>query len=465
MRRLLLSFLLLLLTLGQSALCALPGPNGSHATDVGCQDCHPGTTSEEKFSGVTKDCDACHNPVRNIHPINIIPKRKLPTGFALSGEGKMLCRTCHKVHGGDKTHGYLTDAGNGYEKGRSTFCASCHGSENVRTNPHSARRGDSRCEFCHTRVPQSSKDGAGSIRTEVIKLCDFCHGAVAKNHPKNVDPSLTIPPELPLGPNGKWSCVTCHDPHGTTTTTHYVRIPFARFMERGKSENPHRADYFACKACHNESTEKSIRIPGFSLRYKGDINILCISCHVTDRGHHPTEVDLPAAMLKQAEKSPTILPLDEEGRITCYTCHDNQCDTGIFKMVERDYDSTRYKTDLCWNCHNREEYAKVSPHVEDYKRCTRCHETNPVRGLDVSLMAVPLMVCLHCHEVKPHPVGKSHIAKPTSIIRVDKSLPLSKEGKVVCVTCHNPHEDPKGYPKRLRVATPKELCGMCHWRG
>ncbi|TLN06682.1 hypothetical protein FDZ71_10950, partial [bacterium] len=49
--------------------------------------------------------------------------------------------------------------------------------------------------------------------------------------------------------------------------------------------------------------------------------------------------------------------------------------------------------------------------------------------------------------------------------RVDPSLPLAKNGEVVCSTCHQPHYDPKGYPKRLRVDNDKKMCGMCHWKG
>lgn len=453
------------LLISVEGFCASKPLTGSHLSDLTCGDCHPGTTGEDSYSRVIKDCDECHDAKANIHPIGIKPKDPVPEGFALSAEGTLLCRSCHMVHGGDKDSGYLSTAGNGYAKGRSAFCANCHGSKNVRTNPHSARRGDSRCTFCHTSVPHDPAEAAKSIRTEVVRLCDFCHGAVAQNHPRNIDPTLVIPEELPRDEKGEWTCVTCHDPHGTTSTTHYIRVPYARYMERGKTDNPHRGDYFACKACHTESTETAIRIPGLSLRYKGDINFICISCHVTEKGHHPTGVPLPAQMLSRAEKSPTMMPFDEEGRITCVTCHDNQCESGEFEMIERDYDSKSYNTELCWNCHDRQEYAKVSPHTEDLRQCIRCHETTPGKGIDPSFMTVPLMVCLHCHDVKPHPVGKGHLEKPSEIIKVDPSLPLSKDGRVTCITCHDPHANTTGYPNRLRYKDPGKICSLCHWKG
>lgn len=447
-----------------TVLAAIAPVTGSHASQLTCNDCHPGTKGEDSFSNQIIDCDECHESSRNVHPLSFKPQKAIPEGFRLSPEGELLCLTCHKLHGGEAKSGYLTDAGNGWKRGRAAFCAGCHGSENVRTNPHSARRGDSRCVFCHKSVPRSKEEAPTTLRVETVKLCDFCHGAAEKNHPRNIDQSLNIPKELPREKDGTWSCMTCHDPHGTTDTTHYIRSPYAKFMERGKSESPHRADYFACKACHVESTENSIRAAGVSLRFKGEINVLCVSCHVTERGHHPTGVELPPAMFARAAESKTMLPMEEGGRLTCITCHDNQCENGEFRMIMRDYDAKSYKTDLCWNCHDRSEYAKVSPHVTDYKKCILCHETTPVRGLDPSLLAVPLMVCLHCHDVRPHPVNKSHIAKPTAIIKVDSSLPLSKDGKVVCVTCHNPHGTKENYPARLRYPEPRSMCSMCHWR-
>lgn len=461
----LLPVLVLLAVSAVPAFGAVEPLAGSHLSELSCGDCHPGTTSEGNFTGEITDCDGCHSAVENIHPIDMVPKTPVPAGFRLSKDGRMLCLTCHKVHGGEKEWAYLNDAASGYKKGRGTYCANCHGSERARTNPHSARTGDPRCTFCHKTLPEEGKPAAKTLRVSVVKLCDFCHGATEKQHPKNIDPVLSIPSQLPRGPDGNWTCATCHDPHGTISTTHYTRPVYAKYMERGKNENPHKPDYFACSACHTESNTKGIRVQGVNLRYKGDINVLCISCHVTDKGHHPSGFELPPAMMKRLEKSPISLPLDSESKMDCITCHDTGCTTGQNTMSMRYYNSKTYDTSLCWGCHDREEYAKVNPHVTDPDQCTKCHETRPVKGMEVTLMTVPIMVCIHCHEVKPHPIGKSHMAKPTSVIKVDPALPVAKNGEVVCITCHEPHYDPVGRPRRLRVVTEeKQICGMCHWK-
>ncbi len=336
-------------------LCALPAQagdpspvTGSHAT-LACDDCHPGEAP--------LDCVECHDPKSNIHPVRVVPNVPVPAEFGLGAGGELLCRSCHRLHGGDPKTKYLNTQGIGAQADRASFCARCHGAQLARANPHQARQGTARCTFCHASLPEGAA-GQGTARLDIVRLCDFCHGALAKDHPRNIDPSLSMPKGLPLRPDGSWTCVTCHNPHGTTNTTHYVRPEFAQHFERGLEENPHRNEYSACKGCHTTAISSEIRAPDFRLRYKGDVNVLCVSCHVTDRGHHPTGLPPPPFMLEDIRASGRRLPLDREGRITCYTCHDNGCASGQQHMGERYYDRVNLKNDLCWICHRRNEFSR-----------------------------------------------------------------------------------------------------------
>ncbi len=428
-----------LLTLAAAtAFGAEPPPpvTGSHG-DLECADCHDGPS--------TLDCDTCHDPKINIHPVHVEPTAPMPPEFALGPEGTLLCRSCHRLHGGREGSFYLAaETGN-----RSEFCALCHGERMSRTNPHNAQQGTDRCAFCHASVPgKGTLGGLGTARLDIVKLCDFCHGALARDHPRNIDPTLSLPKGLPLGPDGEWTCVTCHNPHGTTETTHYVRAEFARHFERGLQENPHVDSYFACKGCHRTAIADEIRAPDYALRYKGDINVLCVSCHVTDRGHHPTGLPPPPFMREDMRKALLQVPLDERERIDCWTCHDNGCSSGKQAMTIRHYDRKTLRNDLCWICHQRTEFSRVSPHVDDMALCVRCHESTPVPGISTGLMTIPKMVCLQCHDVKPNP---------------DESLPLGPAGEVTCVTCHNPHATPEPVFGRLR-AERERICELCHWR-
>lgn len=426
---------------------------GSHK-DLGCADCHQG---EELL-----DCDRCHDAAAvNIHPVGMRPSTPLPEEFRLGAGGELRCRSCHRLHGGLRERGYLNVAGLPPDAGRAAFCARCHGEKLSRADPHKARQGTARCAFCHASIPEGA--GAATMRMDIVKLCDFCHDALAKDHPRNIDPTLDLPKGLPLAPGGSWTCVTCHNPHGTTTTTHYVRTEFARHFERGMEQNPHRDEYSACKGCHTTSISTEIRPPDYRLRYKGDVNVLCVSCHVTDRGHHPTGLPPPPFMLADMERSPNKIPLDRDGRITCLTCHDNHCASGSQHMGERFYDRVNLRNDLCWICHRRDEFSRVTPHVDDPKMCVRCHESAPIPGADAGLMTIPKMVCLQCHEVKPHPANADHLRVPSERIHPDESLPVGRGGEVTCPTCHDPHGREDSLPRRLRVEA-SQICGSCHWR-
>ncbi len=440
------------LTLATAAGSADPPPPGGSHRDLACGDCHG--------SGGIADCVPCHAASANIHPVGVVPAIPVPGEFALGADGTLLCRTCHRLHGGVPETRYLVGEGGD----RAAFCVRCHGDALARTNPHLARAGTTRCAYCHASLPESPDSlGAVKARGDIVRLCDFCHGAVAKDHPRNIDQALSLPKGLPLTPDGGWTCVTCHDPHGTTATTHYVRLVFAKHFERGRQGNPHVDSYFACKACHTSSVASEIRAPDYRLRYKGDIGVLCVSCHLTERGHHPTGVRLPPPMAESVAAAGSDLPLDREGRITCYTCHDNGCTGGKPGMQVRYYDRTKLQSDLCWVCHRRDEFARQSPHVDDDARCGQCHESRPVRGVSRGLVTVATMVCLRCHAVKLHPSGADHLRVPSPKIRVDESLPLGPGGAVTCATCHDPHGTPNPSSRRLRAGK-AAICEQCHWR-
>lgn len=104
-----------------------------------------------------------------------------------------------------------------------------------------------------------------------------------------------------------------------------------------------------------------------------------------------------------------------------------------------------------------EEPELVNPHnfmVRDY--CKICH------GTDTSKLSFdPVTTCTRCHEgnVANHPVSRHPIGKATKIY-IPGSLPLTKDGRMVCYTCHEPHNKSQ-YQKMLRIPYFK-LCATCH---
>jgi predicted CXXCH cytochrome family protein len=87
----------------------------------------------------------------------------------------------------------------------------------------------------------------------------------------------------------------------------------------------------------------------------------------------------------------------------------------------------------CFECHTKEEYAELKGSI--IETCARCHE-EIISGV-------------------LHPLEGMHNLTTTTV----ESLPL-KEGKIVCITCHEPHGKTEHY--RLLRKDPNDLCTSCH---
>ncbi len=110
------------------------------------------------------------------------------------------------------------------------------------------------------------------------------------------------------------------------------------------------------------------------------------------------------------------------------------------------------------NAQDKEEEKKtVNPHnftVRQY--CPYCHTAElPKLSFD------PVTTCTKCHmgNIDNHPVTQHPIGKEPRI-NIPANFPLTKDGKIVCSTCHDPHNR-RGLPKMLRVEYDK-LCASCH---
>lgn len=104
-----------------------------------------------------------------------------------------------------------------------------------------------------------------------------------------------------------------------------------------------------------------------------------------------------------------------------------------------------------------EESANANPHVPgDLALCSACHTANPPA---LSFDAVTTCVKCHAGNVDNHPVS-SHPIGSLPRISVPSSMPLTKDGKMVCYTCHDPHNRHKR-GKMLRVDY-QTICVTCH---
>lgn len=106
---------------------------------------------------------------------------------------------------------------------------------------------------------------------------------------------------------------------------------------------------------------------------------------------------------------------------------------------------------------------RTNPHLKDESgktlSCDGCHKPHKAASGEAALPLLDdteIKLCQRCH-----PAGNDHpVDMIPKRVSVPKDLPLNKEGKVVCSTCHDSHGTTK-FPKLLR-ANSQLLCTMCH---
>ncbi len=257
-----------------------------------------------------------------------------------------------------------------------------------------------------------------------------------------------------------------------------------------------------CEECHSatpvEGGEKHLK---FGTDYKQTCN-----CHEFAKGTYIHPVFIKPSKEKAA-LIPDNFPLTE-GEISCNTCHDIylQCqDKVVTKLFNKNFlrgGPFQHRTDICFNCHNQDEYNMLDPHnqIDEYgniieDKCLYCHTEKPDEktdsfkkgsyGKQVKLIGKLMPLCVRCHPTKErmHPINANHLQRPSTMTlaniresekKYDVILPLSNKGELTCATCHNPHEKgvlPKrkasakgaGEKYRLRLSgMTGEICRACH---
>ncbi len=248
--------------------------------------------------------------------------------------------------------------------------------------------------------------------------------------------------------------------------------------------------HYTGKYCH---TKIPSRGGNKYIKYNGDFRQLC-RCHYDVSGSYLHPVDIEPGREKRA-KIPADMPL-RNGKITCATCHNIylQCQKRLFVNEKVSLRSVPYmrKSEFCYKCHDKKKYRKLNPHdqiTEDgrmaVKKCLYCHTEKPDetqdRYKDVRLIGDIEMMCQRCHLIRNNHSGNfNHMIKPSAetLARMDAMekkfnivLPLSEDGKLTCVTCHNSHErgvipverpGAKGADSVFRHRLPGILCQECH---
>ncbi|MCF8056824.1 MAG: hypothetical protein K9K37_09305 [Desulfocapsa sp.] len=230
----------------------------------------------------------------------------------------------------------------------------------IETNVHFDER---YCTECHRHRPKIGDD-------IVLKYDNYtqtcrCHGYTPDTYTHPVEKKLspeklaTIPAELPLT-DDKITCNTCHNMAIQCNPQHALRHHNKSFLRT----NPSLGRTFLCFQCHEKkqfkmfdphkqltdsgtineesclychvtkpdeqtATFESRKDGEDTIHLVGNMEVICLRCHNDKAGRHPLNKnhrvkpsDKVLTRMHWSERNLWILlPLNDEGQITCITCH------------------------------------------------------------------------------------------------------------------------------------------------
>jgi len=179
--------------------------------------------------------------------------------------------------------------------------------------------------------------------------------------------------------------------------------------------------------------------------------------------HHVLDVKLLNNM-----KPPNEFELEEGKILQCNSCHGikNIMDTPVDKLDKNDANFLRggpYKklTDFCYQCHQKKDHTRNNIHILLDKqgkiikeKCLYCHEqelkTDQAKSLsEIKLRQAVETICYACHLKTPHLNVIEHLVElkdkklqqwKLTTKKQNIYMPLTDTGKIMCITCHNPHQ-------------------------
>ncbi|MBI5408487.1 MAG: hypothetical protein HZA14_03885 [Nitrospirae bacterium] len=366
-------------------------------------------------------CEMCHRneasyKFSNSHPVHTtamkLPERLFSLGSRKASDpNKVICQTCHKVHGARGEKILIVD-----NKG-SDLCAMCHEKQKslidtkhdlritIPDEKNMKQRAPSEsgpCSACHTPHNSSGKKlWARSIKSgnPATQMCLTCHGEDTAyklkrtgkySHPINIELRIkeVSMEDIPLfsedgakNPEGRVQCFTCHNVH--------TWDPDSPTNKGGKD-------------VEGDATNSFLRTSNVS-------SVLCLKCH-TDKqqiitSDHNLEVTAPEEKNVQGVNAVVSGPCG-----VCHIPHNAAADHLWAKNLSGDTD---FVTQLCTACHNENGSAKAKLIGENY---------HPV---DVTLKKLNIT---------------------TTLPRYDSEGNRKDDGKTVCLTCHDPHVWDPGKP-------------------
>ncbi len=112
-----------------------------------------------------------------------------------------------------------------------------------------------------------------------------------------------------------------------------------------------------------------------------------------------------------------------------------------------------------WAKTSDKEITEAKKALQPHKDCYLCHM--PHHKDEKVLLNKPLQeLCASCHQER---IGKGEHKVGIKPVFAVEGLPLDAEGKMTCITCHDPH-GAAGHEKLMRAPSFSDLCKKCHKR-
>jgi predicted CXXCH cytochrome family protein len=228
-----------------------------------------------------------------------------------------------------------------------------------------------------------------------------------------------------------------------------------------------------CTGCHASTCEDLSKVADEST---------CLVCHTDFRqrfGKHTKVDDRTCINCHYLDKNLTSGTLDYPGENSCYLCHKNKILAHSQEYIHgpvaggkcticHDPHGTQYEKNLrnpeqilCFSCHEDTEsdLRKRFVHQPFLRgQCGECHDPHSTNNRWV-LVKRSEELCLSCHgqqeKLKTH--NHPYNVTPKKPLRVD--LKLTEDGKLECLSCHEPHS---AKVEHLLTGIQEFSCISCH---
>ena len=153
-------------------------------------------------------CTKCHTAGCPMPHVERVAVNWQTNGRVITAQGLVTCSSCH-------TPGFKSRGDAFLARDQKGLCSPCHYGSHSLPNAHPF---GTPCESCHTAskaklVP--ANPACAKMVSSIDGQCLRCHFDGPITHPVGVPNSKKAAPDLPLGDDGRITCVTCHFGHST----------------------------------------------------------------------------------------------------------------------------------------------------------------------------------------------------------------------------------------------------------